>query len=476
MSSSATTTSRFRYRALSSLAGVALVSGGLLVPPISAHADAPAGSVYNLDKEITSARELAVFDKKIDTTGVKATTGAAVAPADTVKATDKGVVAQNSSLLINDLDTEQTLHSAPISVTDVNSVSTSATQGMSLGVEQSVTAKAEFLGTGAEATTTFSASFNASWTQSKTATNSQTYALPEQPVRVAPHRKVRVESWLQKVQIEGVLKPVTTLEGTVDLRKSCGGGISVPIGELMGMLHNDGKPLHPAMMTTEGPVAHFTGDIPFKGVVGTALHVRFFDGGPSSPGSNTPPTSPETKGSGPAAGLPADVVSVPAPSEHAGQPTAENGPAKEQPAVYLNSLDEKAPCPGGQESRLDRQYSSDGWQYGEYRLSAKNVGNTVPYTVTISNLEYLWGSYWYWNRYPAHVDVTVKLTGDGVSIPSQKLSADTTDKGVTLYNAFSCLPPGHYRVTAEVTVTGMWWSKDAGSTVLSNPISVDVTI
>ena len=475
MMSSAKTKPRIIHRAVSGVVGIALVSSGLFVPIVVAHADPPAGTTYDLDKEIKSAPELkGVFDKKIDTSGVKASTESAVAPTDSVESSDAGMLAQNDSYLINDLDTEQTLSSPPISITESNTVTTAATQGLTLGFEQEIKAKAEFLGTGAESRTMFSASFNASWTQSKASTTSKTYTLPQQPVRVPAHTKVRVESWLQKVKIKGVLKPVTKLEGAVDLEKSCGGKVSVPIGELMGMLRDNGNTLHPAAMTTDGPIARFTGEIPFSGEVGTALHVRFYDDS-KAPKSTTPSSSSESKGSGPDVGLPAEVASPGLPGDEVNPSSTAGGTDKDKPSVYLNSLVDRAQCPGGQNSPVDERKSSDGgWQKGEFQISGKKVDDMLPYAISISTLKYFWGAEWSNDDRAKKVHVKVKLIGDnGVNL-SQTLRTETSQGTLTpsLYGVFGRLAPGKYWLSATVTVEGGYW----GSTITSSQMGVDVTI
>ncbi len=129
-------------------------------------------------------------------------------------------------------------------------------------------------------------------------------------------------------------------------------------------------------------------------------------------------------------------------------------------------------------SELDGSYSTDGWQFGAFQLCGRAEFGSVNWLLRIRDLHYLWGSYWYQNNTEAHVKVTVRLSKDCSEINSEILTVRSTNDGAIVWGEYPSarasypvepwgLPPGRYAITADVTVSGMWWSDTRSSDVVS---------
>jgi|GEM_PF-5382827 len=484
MKHSLKTKSRLRHRMISGAVGVALVSGGVLVPTTIAHADQNSRKDYDLNYSIKSVPELASFSS-VDMDNVAAVpVQSVVANTEDLKVTDTKVIAHNISFLKNDSDQEQTLFSGFIDVSHMDMVSSSATQGFGTSFEQSIKAKVAvpFLAE-AEASSSLTLSFDASWTQSTTRSETKTYSLPAQPVKVPAHKRLKVESGLQTVNFSGKLRPVIDLSGNVELKRECEGKTAVPIGQLEAMLRDDGSVLHPENIVPNGDNARFIGEIDFSADIGTVLFVHISDADPTPTPSNAGNDLPLGVGGKESdllvnatsqepvvtskEGM--DVVSKDSAEGRIEQATPPTVSVQEPTPRYLSDLRYQAPCPGGEFSSLDKRYSSDGWQYGEFQLwASKNEDGHLKYKLSINKLEYLWGGLWYENRYPARVEY--KLFLDGVEVRS--LSSENVLSGVDI-SAGIVSSPGKHRISAEVSVHGMYW-KTPGSDLFPDRINVDI--
>gem|GEM_PF-4424347 len=125
------------------------------------------------------------------------------------------------------------------------------------------------------------------------------------------------------------------------------------------------------------------------------------------------------------------------------------------------------------------QYSRDGWQYAKFFLCAEKVGSTISFTLSVKSLEYYWGWHWYNNKYRAVLKGRVVLQRDGRTVDSAAANDNMWGgKGNSLQgaNTITASAPGVYKLVAQADVTGLYWSSDRDSNIVTEPITLELVV
>ncbi len=123
------------------------------------------------------------------------------------------------------------------------------------------------------------------------------------------------------------------------------------------------------------------------------------------------------------------------------------------------------------------QYSHDQWQYAEFSLCAEKVGSKITYRVKVTELQYYWGSHWYYNKYRSSLKANLVVHRDGRTVTSS-VSAGATPGGKTLRSngRFEAPVPGVYSLIAQAEIGGVYWSPYVDSQVLSQPFRLELVV
>ncbi len=128
-------------------------------------------------------------------------------------------------------------------------------------------------------------------------------------------------------------------------------------------------------------------------------------------------------------------------------------------------------------STAHEEYSRDKWQYAKFSICAEKEGNKISYRIRSTELQYYWGSYWYYNKYGASIKTSLVIHRDGRTITSS-VSSGATPGGKTVASdgSFEVTVPGVYRLIAQADIRGMYWSNDRDSRVLTIPFSLELIV
>ncbi len=255
------------------------VAAPLPIVPIETHVvapvETPAANIYDLDKQLRGIPELAQFFTNIDTSRVKVFNR--INKAEVTEAVPDGAVYSTGVDIDNSGASEQaqTAQSPSLSVTDSHDIENTISHGLNLGVEVSASQRVDFLVAQGGLEEKVSAGFEMSWATSTRDTKTVSYELPPQSVVAPPYTRVHVSGVMQKVKSSGNLIMSGDLVGEVVFRKSCGGDIVVPIGQLLAMTYANGSRIAPAHISPQGDTARFVGESRFSGAIGLHLSIKY---------------------------------------------------------------------------------------------------------------------------------------------------------------------------------------------------------
>jgi hypothetical protein len=128
-------------------------------------------------------------------------------------------------------------------------------------------------------------------------------------------------------------------------------------------------------------------------------------------------------------------------------------------------------------SPAHEEYSRDKWQYAKFSICAEKQDTRILYRISVTELQYYWGSHWYYNKYWAGIKTSLVVHRDGRTITSS-VSSGATPGGKTVASdgTFEVTVPGVYRLIAQADVRGQYWTEGHDSRVLTVPFSVEFIV
>ncbi|PHC64740.1 ETX/MTX2 family pore-forming toxin [Bacillus toyonensis] len=193
----------------------------------------------------------------------------------------QGTMFIGESVLKNDTNETQTIHSDSFTKTITDSVTLSVTNGISAGVNISIGGK--IFGMGVETSMSFEVS--TSTTNEQTSEESVAYTVPSQPVVVPAKKTYYVYTSLQRSQLEGSIRLRADLsDGFLALMNS---GAGLPIGDIYEVIKSR-QLAHPLpsgiSLNHNNKSVHFEGIAEYIYGTGTKFYVTITDT-PSSQGT-----------------------------------------------------------------------------------------------------------------------------------------------------------------------------------------------